>query len=91
MTTPHCYVCGRWDGTHSGGCERTGHDYVQQANINAAQRFQRSTAGRPITLNVALAEGSWVTHTWDRNDRHDGPADLVLTFEADGSIKWEEQ
>jgi len=27
MSTPHCYICGRWDGTHSGGCSRTGFDY----------------------------------------------------------------
>jgi hypothetical protein len=27
MSTPSCYVCGRWDGSHSGGCPQTGIDY----------------------------------------------------------------
>lgn len=26
--TPHCYVCGRWDGSHAGGCPNTGQVYV---------------------------------------------------------------
>ena len=28
MSTPHCFVCQRWDGTHSGGCPQTGQPYV---------------------------------------------------------------
>ena len=28
MSYPHCYICGRWDGSHSAGCERTGWDYM---------------------------------------------------------------
>jgi hypothetical protein len=27
MSTPHCPVCGRWDGSHSGGCPNTGKPY----------------------------------------------------------------
>lgn len=27
MPTPHCPVCGRWDGSHSGGCPQTGFVY----------------------------------------------------------------
>lgn len=27
MSTPHCGTCGRWDGTHSGGCPRTSLEY----------------------------------------------------------------
>lgn len=27
MSTPHCPVCGRWDGSHSGGCPNTGQPY----------------------------------------------------------------
>jgi hypothetical protein len=31
MSTPHCPVCGRWDGTHSGGCPQTGKPYPGQS------------------------------------------------------------
>jgi hypothetical protein len=30
MSTPHCPVCGRWDGAHSGGCPETGKPYPGQ-------------------------------------------------------------
>ena len=33
MPTPHCPVCGRWDGSHSGGCPNTGKPYPGTAHL----------------------------------------------------------
>lgn len=89
MTTPHCFVCGRWDGTHSGGCERYGHDYRTQAEVLDAFRAGRATPERPCLLRITLADGAYVTHPWNNKDRHFGPATYDLTVTHEGIIKWE--
>lgn len=91
MATPHCFVCGRWDGTHSGGCERTGHDYRQQADLLDALRAGRAIPERPVVLIINVGDKQYVTHPWNNNDRHYGPASLEVTVMHDGTIKWQDR
>ena len=53
MSTPSCPVCGRWDGSHSGGCPRTGIAY-KPADLAEATPAPVTRSNAAIALAEAV-------------------------------------
>ena len=73
MAKGTCYVCGRWDGTHSGGCPRAAVDYIgapryscptcKRADAISAAEYRRGYQCAVCTKRTAAAYGDGLTDT----------------------------
>jgi len=69
MSTPHCFICGRWDGSHSGGCPQTGQPYVGTFTLPQAEPQLAHTSPWVQRATTSTLPFKDLTEPWDQPRR----------------------